>query len=398
MKSARVTIHLASERVQCDYVFHNTGPAREVVMGFPEGAGGDVSLPEPGKAEFLEFRSYVDGNPVQVEPLPAVQTNGWKRFWVKKVRFEAGQTRTVRNIYVGGGGGSVTGRRLFGYVLSAGASWKGSIGLLTVTVDLTGLGRVSWERIEPPGYTRSENRITWRWANVEPTRDVFMTYFPGYDDIWVDGEKWSPGMSWGPAPQLEAGEVVTSLRQIGHWLGEEAPRLSWDPKTKSASVEIAGKRVVTTAGSEAAMVDGREIPLGRKAALAGHQGSVLVAPLGPIAKAVGAAVRFDPVTERTYLHTAEARAKKPAPQWPSRKLTEAELRGKSPSELRIMRNTIYAVRGREFENRWLRHYFFCQPWYQPSPNYSGALLSALDQANIATIQRVEAQKRPASNP
>ena len=53
------------------------------------------------------------------------------------------------------------------------------------------------------------------------------------------------------------------------------------------------------------------------------------------------------------------------------------------------RNVIYARRGREFQNREVRHHFYCQPWYEPNSKYTDALLSELDRANIALIRKAE---------
>lgn len=74
----------------------------------------------------------------------------------------------------------------------------------------------------------------------------------------------------------------------------------------------------------------------------------------------------------------------------TRRLTEAELRGYSSRELKIMRNEIYARHGYVFQTADMKNYFAAQPWYRPvSRNVS---LSSVEQANVATIQRVEATK------
>jgi len=70
-----------------------------------------------------------------------------------------------------------------------------------------------------------------------------------------------------------------------------------------------------------------------------------------------------------------------------RLLTNTDLEGRSPEELALMRNTIYAHAGRTFKNPKLRDYFVTQPWYRPtvSPNK----LTAVDAANIRTIAAQE---------
>jgi hypothetical protein len=66
-----------------------------------------------------------------------------------------------------------------------------------------------------------------------------------------------------------------------------------------------------------------------------------------------------------------------------RVLTSADLEGRSPEELVLMRNTIYARAGRTFKNPKLREYFGAQPWYHPTtpPNK----LTAIDGANVRSI-------------
>ncbi|MCX5982065.1 MULTISPECIES: YARHG domain-containing protein [Nostocales] len=48
-----------------------------------------------------------------------------------------------------------------------------------------------------------------------------------------------------------------------------------------------------------------------------------------------------------------------------RRVTEADLVGKDGYELDIMRNTVFAVKGRRFDTPGLQEYFNQQPWYNP---------------------------------
>jgi len=71
-----------------------------------------------------------------------------------------------------------------------------------------------------------------------------------------------------------------------------------------------------------------------------------------------------------------------------RYVTEADLVGKSAQELSIMRNSIYARKGRIFNSPELQSYFDTQPWYNPrySPeNFPNSLLSPLEIENAAVI-------------
>jgi hypothetical protein len=72
-----------------------------------------------------------------------------------------------------------------------------------------------------------------------------------------------------------------------------------------------------------------------------------------------------------------------SPSYVDRILTGADLEGRSPEELVLMRNTIYARAGRTFKNPKLREHFAAQPWYHPTTPANK--LSAVDAANVRTI-------------
>jgi hypothetical protein len=66
-----------------------------------------------------------------------------------------------------------------------------------------------------------------------------------------------------------------------------------------------------------------------------------------------------------------------------------DLRALSLRDLRILRNTIYARRGRPFKSRILQEHFLRMSWYKINPGYSDSLLSATDKRNIALVKSVE---------
>jgi serine/threonine-protein kinase len=75
-----------------------------------------------------------------------------------------------------------------------------------------------------------------------------------------------------------------------------------------------------------------------------------------------------------------------------RPVTDADLAGKTGFELDIMRNTVFAVHGRRFNNPGIQNYFNNQAWYRPlySPKeFPGNLLSRLEQNNTAYIARYQ---------
>jgi YARHG domain-containing protein len=72
-----------------------------------------------------------------------------------------------------------------------------------------------------------------------------------------------------------------------------------------------------------------------------------------------------------------------------RTLKLEEVRQLSLRDLRLLRNTIYARRGRTFKSEILRDHFTGMEWYKPRPDYTDKLLTANDVRNIALIRSVE---------
>ena len=70
-------------------------------------------------------------------------------------------------------------------------------------------------------------------------------------------------------------------------------------------------------------------------------------------------------------------------------LAENLLRGLGLYELRLLRNEIYALHGRQFKTEWLQSYFDAQPWYTARPEFRDTQLSAVEVKNIATIINYE---------
>ena len=73
----------------------------------------------------------------------------------------------------------------------------------------------------------------------------------------------------------------------------------------------------------------------------------------------------------------------------NRPVTEDMLRGLSLYELRLLRNEIYARRGRQFKTEWLSQYFYSQPWYDPREDNKEPELSATERKNVDTIVAYE---------
>src|ERR1051325_1788643 len=70
-------------------------------------------------------------------------------------------------------------------------------------------------------------------------------------------------------------------------------------------------------------------------------------------------------------------------------LAENLLRGLGLYELRLLRNEVYALHGRQFKTEWIQSYFDAQPWYTARPEFRDTQLTAIEVKNIATITNYE---------
>lgn len=147
MASEVVVMTVGDEKVtvDCNFVFKNSGKATQVRMGFPDEGQGEQD-PDQGDTDwkkhkvfgsFRTFRSWVDGRAVPTKVVHAA-TPG--KFWhTKVVRFGAGQTRRVRDVYTVNIGGGITAKsmgsvRQASYILHTGSSWRGNIGRSEIIV------------------------------------------------------------------------------------------------------------------------------------------------------------------------------------------------------------------------------------------------------------------------
>jgi hypothetical protein len=73
----------------------------------------------------------------------------------------------------------------------------------------------------------------------------------------------------------------------------------------------------------------------------------------------------------------------------NRLVAEEMLKGLSLHELRLLRNEIYARRGRQFRTEWLSQYFWSQPWYEARDDYAEPELSEIEKKNVETIVAYE---------
>ncbi|WAS98334.1 YARHG domain-containing protein [Nannocystis punicea] len=70
-------------------------------------------------------------------------------------------------------------------------------------------------------------------------------------------------------------------------------------------------------------------------------------------------------------------------------LSANQLATLSLRDLRMLRNTIYARRGRPFRSVLLQEYFGAMEWYTPDEEYTDAKLTPIDRKNVRLVQSVE---------
>lgn len=182
MAAERVEAEIRGDEawVTCLFTFTNTGPATEVLMGFPQ-----AQPIEGGVTELFDFRAFVDEEEVPVTFRQNGQPQGgwdypiagWHTFTVP---FADGQTRIVRNTYHGRLTWESNGGRLFEYILHTGSTWHGPIGEADIVVHWQNERYVAPETLSasPPGYARGQRDLHWHFTDLEPTReDDIRVYF-----------------------------------------------------------------------------------------------------------------------------------------------------------------------------------------------------------------------------
>lgn len=78
------------------------------------------------------------------------------------------------------------------------------------------------------------------------------------------------------------------------------------------------------------------------------------------------------------------------PDSSARRLTDADLAGLSPADLRIARNEIFARHGYVFRTADMREHFANFTWYAAKAKASEIVLSPIEAGNVSLIQQKEA--------
>ena len=71
--------------------------------------------------------------------------------------------------------------------------------------------------------------------------------------------------------------------------------------------------------------------------------------------------------------------------WMDKPITPSVLENIGLHELRLLRNEIYARRGREFKTGWLANWFSQYTWYKPDEKFRDDMLTAVQKSNVRII-------------
>jgi hypothetical protein len=162
--------------VEATFIFKNLGADRTITVGFPEAL--DFHGEEEGTPTIQDFKTFVDGEPVDVVYQPLKKRNDdyeFDRAYLWKLHFKKGGTHTVKNTYRLSPTASVMGDWSITYILKTGALWAGPIGKIDIVVKspvrIPGLEFVPY----PDEYSRF-HATAW-----EPDRNIVVKSFIQYD-------------------------------------------------------------------------------------------------------------------------------------------------------------------------------------------------------------------------
>lgn len=182
MESENIIVDIEKFTVECTFVFHNTGDARDVLMGFPgklrEDLGSDFS--DDVSLTLNEFKTFVKDKELPVKREKGVQSDinlpNYSEWFTFTVPFKNEERITVRNTYSFEPSYDSSGYVYTGYVLQTGATWKGRIGKARVEFKLGSIQPWQIERLRPGGFRFEGNSIIWERQDIEPSYDLNLDY------------------------------------------------------------------------------------------------------------------------------------------------------------------------------------------------------------------------------
>ncbi|MHB9131546.1 MAG: hypothetical protein ACYDBB_10720 [Armatimonadota bacterium] len=169
-ETVRMDIYPQYYDVQADFLFHNTGKATTVTMGFPETGTGDGYAQYQNRTAFQYSRTTVDGKPVTAQRQlgQAPHEMSYMAWWTKEVSFAAGQQRRVTVAYRAPVGEVAGGKRWALYHFT-GSNWAGTVGSSRLHVRLRLHGTYAVQSTVPLVEERDGWRAIWHDWEAEET-------------------------------------------------------------------------------------------------------------------------------------------------------------------------------------------------------------------------------------
>lgn len=206
-------------------------------------------------------------------------------------------------------------------------------------------------------------------------------------EIWVDRVE-------------ENGRLLVPIRGIFEAFGAG---VNWDGAARQVSVDYRGGSISMWVNDHTAYVNGSRHQLDVPARLVGGRVHV---PLRFVGEALGGTVDYivdyvDITVDGQLLRVHLTRRSSGGGSggsgyiagWTNRRpVHNSDLQGYSNWMLTLMRNEIYARRGRTFNNAHVRSYFLNQAWYRPNPSFQESWLTSIESTNAARIRDYQMRK------
>ena len=303
MESCRIEgdITRKQTQVRCEFVFVNDGPATTVTMGFPAFRGYGESGLRQAVPVLRGFRSWVDGKAVSTSIVERSSKPDQPpdRWYVKRVRFESGQRRVVRDEYLQPNGEISSGQYFFPYALKTGASWHGPIEHVEVILKWT-------EEYEWKPFTETRDALPWeasedgrtlRWTaeRLEPERGIWLHFRPMWYGVYCNGFSAIARLG----ARVTENAVWLTPRSVAKMLHGT---VTYDHSSKTARITSqAGAQIEVTAGKTTGRINGEAFGLAGPPYI--EDGRRLWLPADAILKHVGCAVRLDREEHRLDVST-----------------------------------------------------------------------------------------------
>lgn len=182
--------------VECNFVFENTGDTEEtILMGFP-GDEGEMESGYYGNA-IQDFVAKVDGNDVKVAKQTEVikhkktgagEYNSTKTWFTWEVKFRPKEVKKIYNGYTPKWSYPSDGvdEMRFGYIITTGKGWSGTIGETTVNFHISNRMKEEWDywKTNSAKYlTLEDDKIIYHRTDYEPEDDIRFTVGKVYGEV-----------------------------------------------------------------------------------------------------------------------------------------------------------------------------------------------------------------------